>query len=204
MPPADPRPLLAFDFDGVLARPPLGLNLTIQRDLHERPPSPPGRPSPAARPTLWDHFLIATYYRLRHRGRRPVPGAGAALRAARRQHRVVLLSGRSWRARPATEAWLRRHGLAPHLDAVILNDSGLPAAEFKRRAAAQHGLVRLVDDDARTAALLARDGLTVDLIDWPRNRGLDFPPGVTRWRDLPALTAALTAALAATPPPAQR
>ena len=51
--------------------------------------------------------------------------------------------------------------------------------------------MRHVEDDPATAALLARAGLTVDLIDWPRSRSLTLPAGVTRRASLAALADAL-------------
>ena len=69
----------------------------------------------------------------------------------------------------------------------------MPAAQFKRERARLLGVVRHVEDDAATAVLLARDGVQVDLIDWPRNRAVAYPPGVTRRESLHAFIAALQA-----------
>ena len=83
-----------------------------------------------------------------------------------------------------------------------MNDSGrtgarLSSPRFKEAVCAQLGIARHIEDDPATAALLARSGVAVDLIEWPRSRGLDLPDGVTPRRDLAALAAALRAEAAA-------
>ncbi len=184
------RPLLSFDLDGVLAAPPLGRNLTMNRRLDM---SPPEREIAQRRLSAWDRVLMATYYRVRYSGRGPMPGALDAVATAAERHRVILISGRDRRGRLATEAWLDRHGFLSLFEDVLLNDSGLPPADFKYLTARRLGVRRHVEDDAGTAALLARAGIAVDLIDWPRNRGLTLPPGVTRRADLAALQQAIAA-----------
>lgn len=192
MPEGEERPLLSFDLDGVLARPPFGRNLTINRNVQRRCDPGQAREIPAP-PTVgwWDRLLMATYYRLRYAGRGPMPGAREAVEAATARYRVIVLSGRSWRGRRRTEAWLDRWGILPHLEGVVLNHTGKPSVRFKLGIARQLGVRRHVEDDAATAALLARAGVQVDLIDWPGNRDLAFPPGVTRRVELGALTESL-------------
>lgn len=187
------RPLMAFDLDGVLARPPFGRNLTIRRDLTLTPGSPADGPvpGPGRSLSLQDRLLRATYYRARYWNRPPMRHAHAALIAATRDHRVIILTARNWRGRAMTEAWLRRHRLAHLVDALYCNDTGLPSPQFKRLMVERLGVVRHVDDDAATAALIARGGVPVDLIDWPRNRDLSYPEGVSRHADLEALAITL-------------
>ena len=181
------RPLLSFDLDGVLARPPFGRNLTINRDEQRRDDPSQAREMPPPPVGWWDRLLMATYYRLRYAGRGPMPGARGAVEAAASHYRVIVLSGRSWRGRRRTEAWLDRWGILAHLEGVVLNHTGEPSARFKVGIARGLGVRRHVEDDAATAALLANAGVQVDLIDWPGNRELAFPPGVTRRADLAAL-----------------
>ena len=194
-PETDGRPLISFDLDGVLVRPPGGRNLTMGRNLSPRPADAAAlRHRGEAQPSRWDRLLMRTYYRARYAGRSPMAGAAALLEAAAQRHRLIALSGRSWRGRAQTERWLQKHGLRQRLRAVVLNDTRLPAAQFKLEAAQRLAVGRHVDDDAATAALLAQAGIPVDLIDWPCNRGLAFPAGVQRWADLAALAEALRAA----------
>ena len=183
--------MIAFDLDGVLARPPFGRNVTIKRDLALAPVAPDrvdlftARSGP--RFSVVDRLLAATYYRARYVQRAVMPNAAQAIATAAEHYRVVVLTARNGRGRASTETWLARHGLLSSLDGVLMNSSGLPSAQFKRAALEQCGAVRHVDDDAATAALVARAGIAVDLIDWPRNRGLSYPDGVTRRADLRAL-----------------
>lgn len=192
------RPLIAFDLDGVLARPPLGRNVTIKRNLALQPVAPDRVDIAAARngrtASVVDRLLAETYYRARYLQRAVMPQAAEAVAAAAEHYRVVVLTARNWRGRASTEAWLAHHGVLSFLDGVLMNSSGLPSAQFKRAALEQCGAVRHVDDDAATAALVARAGIAVDLIDWPRNRNLPYPDGVTRRAGLRALIESFAAA----------
>ncbi len=181
------RPTLSLDLDGVLARPPFGRNPSANRDtsLLPMPGLPPGRRRPPG--NIWDRLLGMTYFRLRYRARSAMPGAADLVRAAAVQHRVVVITARNWRGRSATLAWLHRAGLFDHIDELICNDTGLPPPQFKAWAVAEHGVQRHVEDDPATAALVARLDVAVDLIDWPWNRELDYPPAVTRHANLSAL-----------------
>ena len=188
------RPTLSFDLDGVLARPPFGRNPTANRDISLLPMhrEPQARRTPPGNP--WDRLLAATYFALRYRGRTAMPGAGDLLRAATVRHRAIIITARDWRGRPTTLAWLDRAGLLGLVDDVICNETGLSSPQFKRWAVTEHGVSRHVEDDPATAALVARLDVAVDLIDWPWNRGLDYPPAVTRHANLSALTSDLRSA----------
>lgn len=195
MPADDTRPLLSVDIDGVIARPLFGVSVLMNRrtSLAPHPAAVPEGPPP---PRVTDRLLQATYYRVRYTGRRPRSGGAEALAAAREAgYRLIALTGRDWRGRVVTERWLDRHGLLDYFDALHMNDSGrygsrLPSPRFKEAVCAGLGVVRHIEDDPATAALLARNGVSVDLIDWPRSRGLAFPDGVTRRDDLHALARA--------------
>ena len=80
---------------------------------------------------------------------------------------------------------LRRHAIAGLLDGVVINDTPLKSPHFKLRALADLGAAEHVDDDPRTVQLLAQRGAArVFLLDWPRNRELDYEVRVERVRDL--------------------
>ena len=179
------KPPLTFDLDGVICRPPFGVNLGISRNLH-LPPLPatiapratPERPGP--RGTL--RQLLHT---LRYLGRRPMPDARAGLLAIRELREPILVTARSAVVLPMIDAWLRRHDLRDCFAALYANDTALRAAQFKLHRVRALGAAAHVDDDGATAYYLARHGLPcVYLRDWPRNRALPYPPNVQVVRSL--------------------
>jgi len=173
----DERPLLTLDFDGVICGPPLRVNLGVHRRFLD-----PGAEPPAALvPPRWLSLLVD---RPRFALRRPLPGAREALARLARERRLIVLTGR--RTSPAR--WLARHGFAGFVEAIRINEGGQASPHFKLAAIEELGAAEHVDDDPRTAQLLAeRDACRVFLRDWPRNRDLPYAPGVTRVADLGAL-----------------
>ena len=188
--PPDARPLLSVDIDGVLARPPLGESFWMNRDLSLTPRPLPLPNDPPPNPSATDRLLRAAYYRWRYAGRSPMPGARDALQAATDAgYRLIALTGRDWRGRRPTERWLARHQMLPLFETLRMNDSGrfghrLSSPRFKEAVCVTLGIARHIEDDPATAALLARNGLAVDLIDWSRSRTLPLPSGVTRRANL--------------------
>lgn len=167
-------PLVTVDFDGVICSPLFGVNLGISRTFLD----PAAAPEPARVPPRW---LGAIVDHARFDLRRPLPDAGAGLTALAQVARVVILTGR--RTSPAY--WLRRHRLDSHIEAIIVNRGPLPSAHFKLAELERLRPRAHIDDDPRTAQLLAqRAALEVYLRDWPRNRALDYDPHVTRVADL--------------------
>lgn len=184
---ADERPIVSFDLDGVLASPPLSWNPMLDRDMSLQPIRGADPPRMRHRSAL-DPILSRTWYALRYAGRGVRPGALAAVLAAARRHSVIVLTGRSERGRRQTQAWLDAHGFGPHISELVMNDGSRSSARHKERVLtvrfAGREIALHADDDAATAALLARCGVAVALLDWPRNRGLEFPPGVTRYEEM--------------------
>ena len=171
------RPLLTIDLDGVICRPPLGVNIGIHRGFLD----PEREPAPARVPPRWISALVDP---ARFELRRPLPGVRRALAELASERRLVVLTGR--RSSPAR--WLARHGLAAFAEAVVFNEGPLSSPHYKLRAVDDLGAAEHVDDDPRTAQLLAERGrCRVFLRDWPRNRSLAYAPGVTRVSDLDEL-----------------
>jgi len=133
---------------------------------------------------LVDRLLTETWYRVRYVFRPPRPDALDAVQCASERGRVIVLTGRHERGRRHTEGWLTRHGFAELVDALIMNASTLGSARYKEAYLRGSGATLHVDDDAATVALLARNGVKSGLVEWPRNRNLSYPPGVTRCVDL--------------------
>lgn len=172
------RPLVSFDLDGVLARPPFGINPGTNRRKR--------REAPARWDPLWP------LERWRYLGRRPMPGAREALEAVSELAEVVVVSARGEAARAATERWLcRSFGQVPTL---LLRPSWRErSAQFKARVLAELRPHLHVEDDPHTAAWVAEFLPHVILVDWRRNRWLSGA-NVHRVRGLgevPPLVAAL-------------
>ena len=179
---ASTLPLLTLDFDGVICRPILGMNVGIQRTFLD-----PTATAPPAR--VYPRWLNAPIDHLRFDLRSPMPGVHEALRALATVRRLVVVTGR--RTQPAW--WLRWHGLDGLVERVVVNDTGLKSPHFKLQALRALDATEHVDDDPRTAQLLAEAAaMRVFLCDWPRNRDLPYDPRVERVRDLRDLAAQLT------------
>jgi hypothetical protein len=191
----DALPILGLDLDGVLVRPPLGWNMAISRRL-ALPPLPAEVP-PLRLDTRWQrsYWLARAGFEVaRYLGRRPLPGVAEALAALATVRRLEVVSSRRWLVRPLVRRWLERHGLAPYIAAIHLNDRPLRGPQFKLWLLRDRGIAEHVDDDGATAFYLASRGIaTVYLCDWPRNRGLPYPAGVRRVRGLPDVAALLAA-----------
>ncbi|MCY3568550.1 MAG: hypothetical protein OXH38_07970, partial [Chloroflexi bacterium] len=93
-------------------------------------------------------------------------------------------TSRHQRRRKQTQAWLERHGFDSLVEELVMNGTSLRSARFKEAVLRGRDAALHIDDDAATCALLARNGIDVGLVSWPRNRGLVYPDGVTRCDDL--------------------
>ena len=177
------RPVLTVDLDGVICRPPFGVNLGISGRALDPAAAP-------ARAFVLPRWLGGTFDHLRFDFRRPLPEAPEALSALAELREVVVLSGR----RTSPERWLRSHGLAEPVSRVVINESADASPHFKLRCVQELGAAEHIDDDGRTARLLAERGpARVYLRDWPRNRGPSYPSNVTRVADLATLARLLSA-----------
>ena len=186
------KPVFSFDLDGVLAAPPFDWNPAINRDTSLQPRRKPPAPSAGSQEsTLLDQMLSETWYELRYAGRTLRPGAAEAVAAAAEIGEVIVLTGRHERGRRQTRAWLRRAGIWPHIDELVMNATSLGSARYKEAETRRRNVAWHADDDAATCALLARCGVDVALLEWPRNRDLDYPPGVIRYRGMREVAQAL-------------
>jgi hypothetical protein len=170
------RPIVTLDLDGVICSPPFGINLGISRAFLD--PAVP--PRPARVPARW---WSVPFDHARFDLRRPLPGVASALAEVHALREVVLLTGR----RTSPVPWLRRYGLDVHIDRVVINETALRSPHFKLEAIEQIGAIEHVDDDGRTAQLIAERAVArVYLCDWPRNRGPRYHERVTRVANLAA------------------
>ncbi len=153
-------PRLTFDLDGVLCRPPLGIN--------------PGPRRPSPRQAAGRRNLLWVTERWRYAFRGPMPGAVEGFRLLSQRYQPIILSARGPAARPATERWQQRYlGSVPPMH-LRPHWRETPAA-FKARLLAELRPLAHFEDDPHTAAWAAQIVGLVFLVDWRRNRGLQAP-----------------------------
>ena len=184
-------PPISMDMDGVICTPFLGTNIAISRKM--------GLPPLPAQVREFSGEHRRAYQRLRRRwemvrylGRKPLPDIREGLEALARVRRPVLVTGRSWFARHLIQRWLERHDLAGFFADVLPNNTDLATAHFKLWTAQRLGHHEHVDDDGSVAYFMANHGIRVFLRDWPRNRGLPYPDGVTVYHHLSEVAEALS------------
>ena len=154
------RPLLTFDLDGVLCRPPLGIN--------------PGKGEQKSREGAGASSLLWATERWRYIGRKPMPGARVGLRELSGQFECQVVSARSAVASGYTAQWIRRN-LGLELPLNLRPAWQEKPAQFKARRVVELGALAHFEDDAHTAQWLAELVPAVFLVDWWRNRWLDLP-----------------------------
>lgn len=154
------KPLLTFDMDGVLCRPPFGIN--------------PGkghgkdRNKPGTRDVLW------YTERWRYMGRKPMADALDGLQEISNHYRCVVVTGRSVLAEGLTRRWYQKHlGFVPELH--MRPSWKETSAQFKARTLSELQPVAHFEDDPFTADWAADIVERVFVVDWPRNRWLERP-----------------------------
>lgn len=152
------RPLLTFDLDGVLCRPPFGIN--------------PGSGRGKRRDAKSRKNLLWLTERWRYALRKPMPGAREGFLALMEGYDCQVVSARGEQARRLTERWFERHfGFVPpvHLRPHWRETS----AQYKARRLGELRPLAHFEDDPHTAGWLAELLPAVFLADWGRNRWLE-------------------------------
>jgi hypothetical protein len=189
---ASSRRLLTFDLDGVLCRPPFGIN--------------PGRNVNKARRTQGHATLLSPTERFRYYLRRPMAGAREGFASLAADYECHVLTARTERTRSVTEGWFRRwFGVVPPLHLRAGYDE-TPAA-FKVRRVQELGAFAHFEDDPHTALWVADVLPLVFLVDWRRNRWVNDGRlhRIRRLAEARDVLAALPASLEeAAAPPAER
>lgn len=153
------RPLLTFDLDGVICRPPFGINPGNGRNK--------SRHGEGTRNILW------LTERWRYMARKPMPGARHGLELLSERFDCQVISARSTQASAYTAAWFRKSiGLDIRLN--LRPGWRERPAQFKARRVAELKPLAHFEDDPHTAQWLAELLPAVFLVDWPRNRWLDL------------------------------
>lgn len=154
------RPLVTFDLDGVLCRPPFGIN--------------PGRGRHKKRTGEGTKSLLWRTERWRYLGRNPMDGAAEGLRKLAAEFECVVVSARSADAEAFTSAWFEKNiGITPRL--CLRPDWREKPAQFKVRTIAELQPIAHFEDDPHTAEWVAELIPAVFLVDWWRNRWLSAP-----------------------------
>ncbi len=158
------RPLLTFDLDGVLCRPPFGIN--------------PGSGRDKRRDVRGKGGILWLTERWRYLGRKPMPGALEAFERLCEVFDCVVVTARGEQARPLTERWFQRHlGTVPRVE--MRSSPRETSAQFKVRKLSELGPEAHFEDDPFTAQWAAELLPRVYLVDWGRNRWL-AGPNITR------------------------
>ncbi|HEU0168828.1 MAG TPA: hypothetical protein VFS62_13705 [Chloroflexota bacterium] len=186
------RPSISLDMDGVICTPFLGKNIAISRRLGLSPLPADVREHAAVDSRRAYERLRRRYESIRYMGRKPLPDIRAGLAALSQVRSLVLVTGRSWRAHHLIDRWLQRYDLARYFDRVLPNNTDVGGPHYKLWTAQRLGHAEHVDDDGSVAYFLAGHGIRVFLRDWPRNRGLPYPRGVTVYRHLEEVAAAVS------------
>jgi len=149
------KPVITFDMDGVLCRPPFGLNPGSGRRKR--------RDTPGKKGLLW---LTEGW---RYIGRRPMPGSVEGFRLLAETCDCKVLSARGEQARGLTERWFERYfGFRPEIH--LRPSWEETSAQFKARKVVELGTQAHFEDDPFTALWVAELVPTVFLVDWARNR----------------------------------
>jgi hypothetical protein len=145
---------LTFDMDGVLCRPPFGIN--------------PGRGTGKSRDAAGKRGLLWLTEGWRYHFRRPMPGAVAGFKMLSEQHRCVVVTARGAPAERLTRAWFERNfGFVPELH--MRPGWQETSAQFKARKMTELRPIAHFEDDPFTALWVAELVPQVFLVDWPRN-----------------------------------
>lgn len=170
----DRLPVLTLDMDGVFCSPFFGWNAGISSTFLD----PDAPPRPASVPPAWLRRVVDP---VRFNPRRPLPDARGALARLHEVRQLVVVTGR----RSYPQWWLRRHGLLPFFDRIMVNEGPLRSPHYKLEALDLLGAAEHIDDDPRTAQLLAqRSRAQIYLRNWPTNRRAELDPRVQRVDDL--------------------
>ena len=189
------KPLISFDFDGVVCLPPFGQNRVLGRHLHdeELPENIRMVDGPA---TTWQRrtYLQARglFEDLKYLGRVPMANAREGIIEVCKYRTPVIITGRSYMAKRIIEAWLKKFDMADYFSAIYANNTALPTRQFKLYMLRRLNIQEHLDDDGAITYYLATKGIKqLFLRDWDRNQGLPYPPNVEHFTNISEIVATL-------------
>jgi phosphoglycolate phosphatase-like HAD superfamily hydrolase len=176
---------ISFDFDGVLCLTPFGRMAVHAPDTHVDD-LPADYAAFYDAPHRQSRARLAVEY-VRFAWRRMAPDAAAVLHElSDAGHELLIVTGRSAQGEPLLRRWLRRHRLDERVKEIRMAPSGLRPPQHKLAIAKLLQVDAHIDDDPRTAAYLARNGVAaVYLLDHAGAAGgAALPEGVRVVRSL--------------------
>lgn len=152
------RRLLTFDMDGVLCRPPFGIN--------------PGSGRSKRRDAIGQKGLLWPTESWRYRFRKPMPGAVEGFKHLAEMFECVVVTARGAAAEGLTRDWFERYvGFVPELH--VRPHWNETSAQYKARKMSELKPFAHFEDDPFTAKWTAELIDAVFLVDWKRNRWLE-------------------------------
>ena len=183
------KPFISFDFDGVICRPPFGMNAVLGRELHdeELPENIRMVDGPAANPArrIYLNLRALFFENAKYFGRDPMIGAREGIIAVSQYRTPVIITGRSYLAKNIISAWLKKYNMEQYFAAIYANNTALPTRQFKLLMLRRLNIEEHVDDDGAITYYLATKGIRqLYLRDWPRNIGLPYPGNVQHFTNI--------------------
>ncbi|MEI6046130.1 MAG: hypothetical protein WCS37_17400 [Chloroflexota bacterium] len=184
-PEAPDLPYFSFDLDGVICRPPLGMNQVLGRKLHldELPEtvrllnSPPT--SAARKNYLKMRGLFET---VKYFGRKPMPLAREGIIEICNYRTPLIITGRSFLAHRVIEIWLAKYNMNQYFAGIYPNNTALRTRKYKLHMLRRLNIGEHADDDGEITHYLAMKGIPhLYLRDWSRNAGLPYPDHVVHF-----------------------
>lgn len=185
---AKDKPLISFDFDGVVCRPPFGVNAVLGRNLHqeELPENIKIVEGPAKN---LPHAIYlqgrGLFEKLKYFGRDPMQSAREGIIEISKYRTPVIITGRSYMAKAIVDAWLKRYNMEEYFSAIYANNTALPTRQFKLYMLRRLNIQEHLDDDGAITYYLATKGIKqLYLRKWPRNEGLPYPDNVFKFTNI--------------------
>ncbi|MDB5082936.1 MAG: hypothetical protein JWP00_4860 [Chloroflexi bacterium] len=182
------KPLISFDFDGVICRPPFGQNRVLGRMLHEEDLPENIRMVDGPATTLQRRIYLQArglVEDLKYFGRDPMEAAREGIIAVSQYRTPIIITGRSYMAKSIIDAWLKKYKMEEYFSAIYANNTALPTRQFKLYMLRRLNIDEHVDDDGAITYYLAKKGIKqLFLRDWPRNQGLPYPANVAHFTNI--------------------
>ncbi len=182
------RPVISFDLDGVICRPPFGINQTLGmgRFEDELPPNIRLVNGPAETLAKKNYLKVRGLVEtVKYFGRKPMPMAREGIIEVTKYRNPIIITGRSFLAHQIIEAWLTKWKMRHYFAGIYPNNTNLRTRKYKLHMLRTMGINEHVDDDGEITYYLAKMGIPrVYLRDWARNAGFSYPDNVIHIRYL--------------------